>query len=297
MKTELATTQQTTQQTQTTKYYKNAPLPFQGQKRFFVKAYVDALKEYPEDSIFVDLFGGSGLLSHVTKREKPQAQVVYNDFDYYTKRLENIPQTNALISEIRATGFDLIGRKERIPDEIRTKIIDIVRKHEAQGEFIDYITLSTQLCFPNNYVFSFAELEKMKPFYVRLSSTPYAADGYLDGLTITHKDYRALYNEYKDNPKAVFIFDPPYLSTDVTTYTKARAHYWKLTDYLDIIPLLQGKKFFYFTSHKSTIVELFECLEKQGMAQNPFAPCKQRSRVNCPNGDTKYTDIMLYKTE
>ena len=51
--------------------------------------------------VFVDLFGGSGLLSHITKRERPDATVIYNDHDNYRERLENISRTNALLSDLR----------------------------------------------------------------------------------------------------------------------------------------------------------------------------------------------------
>ncbi len=44
--------------------YLSAPLPFQGQKRMFAKEFIKVLKHYPDDAVFVDLFGGSGLLSH-----------------------------------------------------------------------------------------------------------------------------------------------------------------------------------------------------------------------------------------
>ena len=46
--------------------YLSAPLPFVGQKRMFAQKFKEVLKEYPDNSVFVDLFGGSGLLSHIT---------------------------------------------------------------------------------------------------------------------------------------------------------------------------------------------------------------------------------------
>lgn len=49
------------------KRYKVAPLPFQGQKRNFVEPFVGKLKELSQSQdikVVVDLFGGSGLLSH-----------------------------------------------------------------------------------------------------------------------------------------------------------------------------------------------------------------------------------------
>ena len=33
--------------------------------------------------IVIDLFGGSGLLAHTIKRERPELKVIYNDYDNY----------------------------------------------------------------------------------------------------------------------------------------------------------------------------------------------------------------------
>ena len=49
------------------KIYLSAPLPFVGQKRMFAREFVKVLKQLPDDAIFIDLFGGSGLLSHIAK--------------------------------------------------------------------------------------------------------------------------------------------------------------------------------------------------------------------------------------
>lgn len=81
--------------------YNSAPLPFMGQKRRFVGEFKKALGQFPNATVFVDLFGGSGLLSHVAKQERPDVQVVYNDFDDFHLRLQNIPRTNALLADIR----------------------------------------------------------------------------------------------------------------------------------------------------------------------------------------------------
>ena len=72
--------------------YLTAPLPFQGQKRNFVGEFRAALSELNpagEITTIVDLFGGSGLLSHTAKRHAPECRVIYNDFDGYRERLEN----------------------------------------------------------------------------------------------------------------------------------------------------------------------------------------------------------------
>ena len=46
-----------------TKMNLSAPLPFVGQKRMFAKEFIKVLDQFPDDTVFVDLFGGSGLLS------------------------------------------------------------------------------------------------------------------------------------------------------------------------------------------------------------------------------------------
>ena len=69
---------------------------------------------------------------------------------------------------------------------------------------------------------------------------------------------------YKNVPNVVFLVDPPYLSTEVGTYKM----YWKLSDYLDVLTVLNKRDFLYFTSNKSSIIELCEWIG------NNKAPCK-----------------------
>lgn len=65
------------------KLHLSAPLPFVGQKRMFAKQFIEVIKQYPKGTVFVDLFGGSGLLFHITKYHHPESRVIYNDFDNY----------------------------------------------------------------------------------------------------------------------------------------------------------------------------------------------------------------------
>lgn len=87
--------------------YLSAPLPFMGQKRMFAREYIKVLEGFKDARVFVDLFGGSGLLSHITKCKRPDAEVVYNDFDNYRRRLDNIPRTNALLADLREIAKDV----------------------------------------------------------------------------------------------------------------------------------------------------------------------------------------------
>lgn len=94
------------------KTYNKAPLPFQGQKRNFLKQFREALKKFPENAVYVDLFGGSGLLSHTVKQLYPDSQVIWNDFDNYAERLKNIEKTNGIIADLN--GLELPEDKGRI---------------------------------------------------------------------------------------------------------------------------------------------------------------------------------------
>lgn len=87
--------------------YKRAPLPFMGQKRYFLNDFTQILEMVSgEIDTVVDLFGGSGLLSHTAKRVLPECRIVYNDFDHYCRRLSAIVQTNEILRVIkdRLTG-------------------------------------------------------------------------------------------------------------------------------------------------------------------------------------------------
>ena len=126
------------------KLYLSAPLPFVGQKRMFARQYIQVLRDYPDNAVYVDLFGGSGLLSHITKRVKPQATVVYNDFDNYRQRLANIPRTNLLLADLRRLVSET-PRHNPVPRAVRENIFQRLGKEEKEWGYVDYITLSSSL--------------------------------------------------------------------------------------------------------------------------------------------------------
>lgn len=268
----------------------SAPLPFVGQKRMFAKEYIKVLPQFGDKSVFVDLFGGSGLLSHITKHLRPDATVVYNDFDNYRERLAHIPQTNALLNDLRKIVEGLPKHKP-IKGELRTKVFDRLR-HEGQTVgYIDFITISASLMFSMKYRLSIDEMEKQALYNnIRKNDYPLSED-YLEDLTVESCDYRVLYEKYKDDPNVVFIVDPPYLSTDVGTYKM----YWHLSDYLDVLNVLKGKPFIYFTSDKSSIIELCQWLGENKTLGNPFEGCKRFEFNAHVNYDAGYKDMMLVK--
>lgn len=270
------------------KQYLSAPLPFQGQKRMFAKEYIKVLQQFPDSTTFVDLFGGSGLLSHIAKCQKPHSTVVYNDFDGYRQRLEALPVTNALLAELREMVD--VPRHKPISGELRERVLSCIRKYERDFGYIDYITLSSSVMFSMKYANEFADLEK-ETLYNNIKATDYEPClDYLDGLTITSCDYREVFERYKDVPGVVFLVDPPYLSTDSKTYKI----YWKLSDYLDVLTVLAGHRFIYFTSNKSSIIELCDWMGRNKTIGNPFENCHRREFNAHMNYSASYTDIMLY---
>lgn len=272
------------------KLYMSAPLPFVGQKRMFAREYIKVLEQFKDCTVFVDLFGGSGLLSHITKRMRPDAKVVYNDFDNYRKRLENIPRTNLLLADFRRIA-EGVPRHKPITREARERIYRRIEQEEKEWGYVDYITISSSLMFSMKYKMSLDGMRK-EVLYNNIRKADYAlCDDYLEGLEITSRDYREVFNEYKDMPNVVFLVDPPYLSTDVTTYSM----YWRLSDYLDVLTVLNGHSFIYFTSNKSSIVELCQWMGKNRTLGDPFEDCVKSEFNARMNYNAGYTDMMLYK--
>ena len=189
-----------------------------GYRTKHIKDVKAILSHYKDDITIVDLFGGSGLLSRTAKQEKPLAKVVYNDFDNYSRRLKAIQQTNELLAKIREFTKEL-PRDKMIAKEIKEAISEVVKAHKDKYNFVDYIILSSSLLFSMKYVTSFYELAK-QIFYNVVRQSDFNADGYLEGVKVVSKDYKELFQEYKDAPNVLFLGRSSIsLSTEVGTYT------------------------------------------------------------------------------
>ena len=182
------------------KNYTQAPLPFQGQKRRFLKPFKEALKEFSPTATYIDLFGGSGLLSHTVKQYYPDANVVYNDFDNYSQRLDNVEKTNEILKDLR---FILDGYPDgkRIVGDVRYQVIDRLKQEKG---FVDFITISSSLCFSMNYGTTLEHFEK-DSLYNNVRQSNYKCDGYLEGVNRVKKDYRDLFAEYRNHNNVVFF--------------------------------------------------------------------------------------------
>ena len=237
----------------------------------------------------VDLFGGSGLLSRVAKDMLPDARVVYNDFDNFCFRLEHIAETNELLEMIRPKVAS-VPTDKKIPDETRRELLELFADREINGYFVDYLTLSGSLLFSGTWVKTHSEMSR-QTFYNRLVATNYKADNYLDGLEITFKDYRELFAEHCSDRNTLFLIDPPYLQTDVKAYKSET--YWQLKDYLDVLALLKGTKYVFFTSGKSQIIELCSWINSRFPDAKLLAGAEITERNSRVNDFCNYKDIMI----
>jgi site-specific DNA-adenine methylase len=272
------------------KMYTSAPLPFQGQKRYHVKEFAKVI-EALKPAVVIDLFGGSGLLSHVAKRTYPKARVIYNDYDNYCERLAHANGTNKQLAYFRELLKEH-PRGDRITGSLRETVLQHLAK-ENKRDYVDWITLSASLRFSMRYANNYKEFTT-DTLYNRMRRDDYIISGYLDGLEVVKCDYSELCARYRNTPRALFIADPPYLSTNTSTYNSE--NYWKLKDYLNVLSALDGLNFVYFTSDKSQIIELCEWLEgNAGKVRNIFKGASIKTVHSSVNYHAKYTDIMLYK--
>ncbi len=270
--------------------YKCAPLPFIGQKRYFLQDFAEVLERVGgQIDTVVDLFGGSGLLSHTAKRVLPGCRVIYNDFDRYDRRLAAIGQTNEILMVIkeRLTGLESL---RRLTEQQRADVLAIVEDYERRSGYVDIMTIGCNVLFSGKCVTSLAELRK-HTMYNRLRPGAYECGGYLDGLEVVHIDYRDLFERERGNSRTLFVLDPPYLTTECGMY----GNYWKLTDYLDVLRLLRGTKYIYFTSDKSQVVELCRFMAEEYGEAAPMYGAEVRQRTNTLNYQAKFNDMMITK--
>lgn len=68
-----------------------------------------------------------------------------------------------------------------------------------------------------------------------------------------------------------------------------------MSDYLDVLTILRGKSYVYFTSNKSDILELCQWIGENHWIGNPFDGATKAEMPRTLNYNATYTDIMLYK--
>lgn len=277
--------------------YNRAPLPFQGQKRNFIKQFRELLKDefsWYKDGIFIDAFGGSGLLSHNIKQTFPNARVIYNDFDGYTERLANIDQTNEILRAINPY-YAKYNKSDKISPSDRDVIIKILDDFKKRGYFIDWITISSPLFFSGTCALDEASFKNTKTFYSKLDGniTTFNAKGYLKGVEAVSGDAFSLLDEFK-NTEAVLVLDPPYLQTRHDGYSSS----WGIGEFLELTKRIK-EPFIFFSSDTSDILPFIDFMaQNYSCEQFKDYKIKQSSLAKWGRGNkASKVDYMIYKSK
>lgn len=272
---------------------KTAPLPFIGQKRNFIKHFIRVLNDnIPDDGegwTIVDAFGGSGLLSHVSKHTKPAIEVIYNDFDDYHIRLQHIESTNHLRQQL-AVILDDSPRGKRLDSKTKSAVFDCI---EGFTGFVDWAAVSSWVLFSGKSAKSLEALRKMTLYNtIRRSDYP-IADSYLDGLVVVQHDFEVLLQAHQNNPKCLFVLDPPYICTQQGMY--ANKTYFGMVEFLRLMRLVRPP-FVFFSSTRSELIDYLDfIIGKQLSGANRLKDYRRIAIETSINATAKYEDNLIYK--
>lgn len=270
-----------------------APLPFTGQKRRFLKAFKTVLNQHLSNDgagwTVVDVFGGSGLLSHTAKRLKPAARVIYNDFDGYTERLQNIKDTNRL----RETLLQLtknVPRNSRLPENVRQHIQEILLSFDG---FVDVQTVASWLLFSGQQVHDLNDLLQCG-WYARVRLTQYDVAGdYLTDLEIVSESYADLIPKFINQDKVLLLLDPPYICTEQGAYLNET--YFGMVEFLRLMRFVRPP-FIFFSSTRSELLDYFDFVIKEKAENWEKLINYQRVSIDVVmNKNSSYEDNMLFK--
>lgn len=228
---------------------KQAPLPFVGQKRNFIKllyGFFNSIDHTPTRA--VDCFGGSGLLSNLFKQMYPDCEVVYNDYDGYTDRLRKIPGTNEVLAGVRK----ILSEHDIKPD---AKITEPAKKElEEYLSKVDWAKADKQTVYVGFSLRGLNDQEKIYTNKVRQSDYEIKSE-YLRGCTVVNLDYKELIK--KD--EALYILDPPYIQTNNNQYKD----WFSISDFLELYDRVKElDNFILFTSYRSGAYDVLNYLHK-----------------------------------
>ena len=274
--------------------FKQAPLPFIGQKRMFLKHFETVLNENikgdGEGWIIIDTFGGSGLLSHTAKRLKPKARVIYNDFDGYAERLAHIDDINRLRAELYSVVGNATSKNKRMTKDCKAECIRIIQNFKG---YKDLNCLASWLLFSGQQVATLDDLFQHNFWHcIRQSDYP-KADGYLDGVEIVKESFHTLLPKFSDDPKALFVLDPPYLCTKQESYKQAK--YFDLIDFLRLVNITRPP-YVFFSSTKSEFIRFMNYMLEDKVDNWQAFENAKRITVNAKlNYQVAYEDNLVYK--
>lgn len=241
--------------------YKRPPLPFRGNKTKWIK---DLIKYFVknhdkfENLVFIDVFGGSGIISSLLAKLYPNNKVIYNDYDNYTKLLtkSNIDRLN----ELRTKIYNIIKDYEYLPkinDDDSNKIRYLIKHYYPNFENNNKL----KNIFASWLIFDGVNFKLDSTFYSRVPKNNYSnvdiKDYLPDNVIIEHLEYKDLINKYKSIlNKSLLILDPPYLGTSKEFYNKE----WDLKDTYNVLKLCIKYKCLLFEANSSNVIRLIKTI-------------------------------------
>lgn len=282
--------------------FKSSVLPFQGQKINFIRKIRETIKkDFNEDNIFVDIFGGSGLISKNIKEIYPNSKVYYNDFDDFKKRVDNIKETNKILKLINdffvSKGYK---KNEKVSNSDKIELLEILENIKNDCSFFDLKTIANSILFSGVDIKEFESIKK-HAFYFRNRKKLYNEDikDYFNGIEITKLDYLENIEKWKNNKNVVFILDPPYLETNDLSYVSDKNFDFIKT--LELIELIKDNNYIFFTSKKGNLLFIDDYLKNNkniGLFPNEI---KKYKTLVMSNGSSKtdkkcnYEDQMVVR--
>lgn len=262
----------------TVKIYHKPPLPFNGNKSKWIAGLIElaekGLLKFPDGTIILDLFGGSGVLSQCFAKLFPKCKIIYNDFDHYTELLTSSSTKKindlkwALRNALKGKGYK---KNDKLSDGDAVKVRTIIKKFyppligdpkaKRSKEMKEYISpkmekikniICSQVCFSGRN-----NLEG-DLYYKLTNDYPVVPDYLPKNVTIVHEDYKTLYKRYEKHNNIFIVLDPPYLSTMKAFYS----NYWGINETINILDICVNKPSILFESDKSEILGLVMLMGK-----------------------------------
>lgn len=117
--------------------------------------------------------------------------------------------------------------------------------------------------------------------------------GYLDNVEVTSQSYESLMPEYFNQPKTLFILDPPYLSTSQGAYNKSE--YFGMIKFLKLMQFVRPP-FIFFSSTRSEFLQYLNYLIEEKLEHYHRFTNYQLINIRANmSHKINYEDNMVYK--
>jgi hypothetical protein len=241
---------------------KNAiPLPFLNRKLKNTNKFKQTLKQhYNGSNIFIDLFGGAGLMARELKELYPQSRIIMCDTDNFKQRLDHVSTTNEIITKLSKIVTDYaIPKGAKIPRALKEQIYAVLEQYDEDGEkYIDFKTMSYILLNKDVQADKLEDI-RYQPYYNKVPEQAYNTETckeWLQGIEVVQS-----IEDLQLEGELLFLVDPPYIGTDVRSYQEDP--YWTFKKFLNYnIDLFNmDHDYIYFTNERSDMINLNNFLE------------------------------------